>query len=616
MSQLVITHATHESRTVELTDDEYVLGRDPQLQIPLKDRKVSRRHARIFRRSGSYYIEDLQSVNGVLVGGQPLEGARKMNPGVEYDVGGFGVKLITGESRDAVTFTLTGRVAPVRDQVFMLPMGELEVGRVEGAAIVIPDVSVSRTHAVLTVDVASVTVEDLSSSNGTFVNGVKIGRRELRNGDTVRFGNIEFKFGRAGSLSLARARGLWASLANADTTVKIAASIGGLAVILLVVVLVIAISRSSNATPEGLSQGEARWARLLDDELLRAREEMRRGNWEEAQRQFLKVRDSDPVNLAAIDGLARVEDERKAVKDLEEARQALGSGNIRRALDLSDSVPARAVVGKEAANVAQSARALLANDTFNSATLYCKDRNYARCRDKAIEHLRYKPQSPNGKAMLAQAEESMRTAKQRFTPYTPPSSPEEVALQARYPDDELRDIVLAYMAGNVSMAIDKARGLQAREGASRLLTLLVDLQRTRDTAELAVTAGESLRVVHLLEHALSIDAKIMPAAQSSVVSANLQRRIAAELYELGNNAQIRGDVQEAFLHWSKASYYAPADENINRALAKLEAHADEELQKIDGTDSTSCAKLQSIMSLTRPESSVHLAAKSKHNDCK
>src|SRR6185369_6899195 len=217
MPQLVITHPSHDERRVELVDDEYVLGRDPQVAIPLRDRKVSRRHARVFRRGGSYYIEDLGSVNGVLLGGQPISGSRKLNPGVELDVGGFAVKLISDNAREAVTFTLTGRGPPVRDQVFMLPVGELEVGRVEGAAIVIPDVSVSRTHAVLTVEPGSVIVEDLSSSNGTFVNGVKVGRRELKAGDIVRFGNIDFKFGRAGRISMARAKQVWLSFANSDS---------------------------------------------------------------------------------------------------------------------------------------------------------------------------------------------------------------------------------------------------------------------------------------------------------------------------------------------------------------------------------------------------------------
>lgn len=616
MPQLVITHPSHDERRVDLVDDEYVLGRDPQVAIPLRDRKVSRRHARVFRRGGSYYIEDLGSVNGVLLGGQPVNGARKMNPGVELDVGGFGVKLISDDNaRESVTFTLTGRVPPVRDQVFMLPVGELEVGRVEGAAIVIPDVSVSRTHALLTVDLGSVIVEDLSSSNGTFVNGVKVGRRELKPGDQVRFGNIDFKFGRAGKVSLAKAKQVYMGFANSDSTVKLAGGIGGLALVLLITVVAIAWSRASQNTPAGMAPAEAAYGRMVEDGLLRGREELDRGRWDEATKAFTQVLDGDPVNLAAHDGLATVDQGRESTRALDQARTALNQNRPRLALDLADSIPLRSPIGKEAAGVAASARTLLATDAYNAAQGMCSDRQWVRCREKVIEHLRYKPESVSGKALLGEVEESMRNAKMRFTPWQPPQTPEELALQARYPDAEVREIVLAYMSGDVSTAIEKARAQSGREAASRLLSSLVEIQRTRDAAEQAAAAAESQRVVRLLERALAIDATIMPASQSSTVSSNLQRKIASELYDLGENAQTRGDIQEAFLHWYKALSYAPDNETVIRAVNKLETQAAEMLARADGNDPASCSRLQTAMTITRPDSSVHLAAKSKHNNC-
>lgn len=616
MPQLVITHPSHDERRVDLVDDEYVLGRDPQVAIPLRDRKVSRRHARVFRRGGSYYIEDLGSVNGVLLGGQPLNGARKMNPGVELDVGGFGVKLLSDNAREQVTFTLTGRVPPVRDQVFMLPIGELEVGRVEGAAIVIPDVSVSRTHAVLTVEPGSVIVEDLSSSNGTFVNGVKVGRRELKAGDTVRFGNIDFKFGRAGRVSFARAKQYWQGFANSDSTVKLAAGIGGLSMVLLVVVVIIAAKNTSARAPDGMSPAEAAYGRMVEDGLLRGREEAGRGHWEEAAKAFNQVLDGDPVNLAAHDGLASIDQGRDSTKALEQARTALNQNRPRLALDLADSIPLRSPIGKEAVGVAASARTLLATDAYNSAQGLCRDRQWVRCREKVIEHLRYKPESVSGKALLGEVESSMRDAKMRFTPYQPPQTPEELALQARYPDAEVREIVLSYMGGDVSTAIERARAQSGREAVSRLLSSLVEIQRTRDAAEQAAAASESQRVVRLLEHCLAIDATIMPASQSSTVSSNLQRKIASELYDLGENAQIRGDKQEAFLHWYKAQSYAPDNETVIRALNRLETEAAEVLARADGKDPASCARLQTVLTVTKPDSSVHLAAKSKLNECR
>lgn len=55
--------------------------------------------------------------------------------------------------------------------------------------------SVSRAHAVVTVDANAVTISDSGSTNGTFVNGAKIETpTQLKNGDTVHFGAIKCEF--------------------------------------------------------------------------------------------------------------------------------------------------------------------------------------------------------------------------------------------------------------------------------------------------------------------------------------------------------------------------------------------------------------------------------------
>jgi hypothetical protein len=70
---------------------------------------------------------------------------------------------------------------------------EATVGR-EGCDIVLPDPEVSRRHAAVRATAAGPAVEDLGSSNGTFVNGVRIeGTRQLADGDRVRFGNTEWE---------------------------------------------------------------------------------------------------------------------------------------------------------------------------------------------------------------------------------------------------------------------------------------------------------------------------------------------------------------------------------------------------------------------------------------
>jgi pSer/pThr/pTyr-binding forkhead associated (FHA) protein len=53
---------------------------------------------------------------------------------------------------------------------------------------------VSRHHAALLLSGADTVVEDLHSTNGTFVNGEQIARRTLREGDVVAFGKIQYRF--------------------------------------------------------------------------------------------------------------------------------------------------------------------------------------------------------------------------------------------------------------------------------------------------------------------------------------------------------------------------------------------------------------------------------------
>lgn len=67
--------------------------------------------------------------------------------------------------------------------------GELVIGRAAEADLTIPDHGVSRRHAMLVVTASAVAVRDLSSTNGTYVNGDRTDAAELRPGDRLRVGD-------------------------------------------------------------------------------------------------------------------------------------------------------------------------------------------------------------------------------------------------------------------------------------------------------------------------------------------------------------------------------------------------------------------------------------------
>jgi len=60
--------------------------------------------------------------------------------------------------------------------------------------VVIDEPSVSRQHARIRLEAGRFVLYDLASSNGTFVNGQQIQKQPLLEGDTIRFGNVDFAF--------------------------------------------------------------------------------------------------------------------------------------------------------------------------------------------------------------------------------------------------------------------------------------------------------------------------------------------------------------------------------------------------------------------------------------
>ena len=62
-----------EGREYRLTNELYMIGRDPESDIVIDQREVSRKHATIVRMASEYLLTDLSSTNGVYVNNLKLE---------------------------------------------------------------------------------------------------------------------------------------------------------------------------------------------------------------------------------------------------------------------------------------------------------------------------------------------------------------------------------------------------------------------------------------------------------------------------------------------------------------------------------------------------------------
>lgn len=85
-------------------------------------------------------------------------------------------------------------VATTGSQTVTLPAGRpLVVGRTPGCDLPVRDSTVSRRHAELAPADGGLAVRDLGSTNGTFLNGVRIEQGNARPGDQVTFGRAVFE---------------------------------------------------------------------------------------------------------------------------------------------------------------------------------------------------------------------------------------------------------------------------------------------------------------------------------------------------------------------------------------------------------------------------------------
>ncbi|MEK7704043.1 MAG: FHA domain-containing protein [Myxococcota bacterium] len=618
MIELVIPNARGGEQRHALQQREYVLGRDPDVHIPLQDRKVSRRHARIFRQGSQYWIEDLGSANGVLLSGEPIRGPLGLQGGMELSIGPFQLVIIddTQPQHQADTYALVGVGPPFEGQRFVLPVGTVQVGRTEGNAIVIADGSVSRKQATLTVGGPSVIIEDHGSSNGTWVNEVQITRRVLAHGDRVRFGNIAFQFVHEGEggVDFGGIRRLADRFVHADRSIQIAAGIAALSVVLLIVTLAVIAHRRGGGDRATGTLEEAYDARLQVG-LSMAEHFIKRGEWDAAARSFRELLSQDPINPDARRGLIEARRHKKYESALRAAEQDLAMGLPQNALYRVAEIPADGYYATQAAQLRARASTVLANDSLARAQQACQGRDWQRCHAEAVVHMQYKPDSIDGRGLIQQSEREMHAHGVAFTPWGGTSAVDSPALDlaARWQNERVRIAAEKYAAGSLTLATETLESVKSQASAQELATLLTRFGEAKTRGDGAAVGGNIDLALQAWDQALRIDAQIVPASYPSVFRQAISERVSGELYERGKAAFDRGVYGDAFGLWQRALEKAPDNARVAEGLESLETRAASLLASVG--ENGSCRVLEDVMSMTRPASRTHQEASQRARKC-
>ncbi|SRR6266581_1124638 len=215
---LVIQQGPQAGKRVEIWKDRTTIGRSLDCDIFLEDLTVHRKQASIVRTAAGFVLYDDHGkgdsfVNGVPVkehllkdGDQLLFGNTRLTFFGHEGTRPFqlassrGRELHIGKSPDPNSSTVT-KLDLASNRGFRRSfelLTEMTIGRSRECDIFLEDLAVSRLHATIRqLPNGGYEIEDHHSATGTFVNGMRITRYRLLEGDVVQVGSSRLTFRRS-----------------------------------------------------------------------------------------------------------------------------------------------------------------------------------------------------------------------------------------------------------------------------------------------------------------------------------------------------------------------------------------------------------------------------------
>ncbi len=205
MPRLIMRRGPTPGTTFDLDAEAVTIGRGSKNSIVIRDNEISREHCTLRRLQDDYEVEDVGSSNGTFVNGQRVQGSTLLQSGAILELGDSitmeyvraNLRKTTGalshledlethhKREPAVQHTMTVMMGPEMGHVHRMDSLIVTVGRDLSNDIVVQDPEISRFHMRLRRGKHGYTVEDMGSTNGTYVNGVMVTQPRLLQSDDV-----------------------------------------------------------------------------------------------------------------------------------------------------------------------------------------------------------------------------------------------------------------------------------------------------------------------------------------------------------------------------------------------------------------------------------------------
>ena len=124
MSKLVCLHGINKGDQFELQEGVSTIGRSPDCEVVLFDRKVSRHHCQIVRRGKHFTVQDLDSTHGTLLNGEKMRGKVVLREGDKLQLGQTTLALSAKEVGGLLEQTATDAARDLEEHSFGFLMDE------------------------------------------------------------------------------------------------------------------------------------------------------------------------------------------------------------------------------------------------------------------------------------------------------------------------------------------------------------------------------------------------------------------------------------------------------------------------------------------------------------
>ncbi len=184
-----------------LVEKKYTLGSGSACELKIVSAGVESQHAELHINGDVVQVLNLVGGTALSINGQAVSDKAQLKPGDILKLGGEELELLDPKASKPVKklseninrgWALKALNTALADKHFPLT-GVHTIGRSQECEISLGVVHLSRKHAKISVTDAGLQIEDLSSSNGTYVNSKKVGSALAIAGDEISFDTLRFR---------------------------------------------------------------------------------------------------------------------------------------------------------------------------------------------------------------------------------------------------------------------------------------------------------------------------------------------------------------------------------------------------------------------------------------